>query len=136
VDTGYAVDVSDWSESTIDPYLYRFTIVHRPDKKPEEALSVLDDEIKRMQDEAAPEAEIQRAVKQARAVFAYGSENISHQAFWMGYTAMFDDYTWYTTYLKKLAKVTPQDVQRVAQKYFQAEKRVIGIYIPTGKAAS
>ncbi|MCB9109712.1 MAG: insulinase family protein [Anaerolineales bacterium] len=135
VDKGYVVDVSGWSESTIDPYLYRFTMVHRPDKTPEEALSVLDDELKKMQDTLMPEAEIQRAVKQARAVFAYGSEHITHQAFWMGYTSMFSDYSWYTTYLSKLAKVTPQDVQRVAQTYFQKNKRVVGTYIPQGKGA-
>lgn len=134
VDTSLAVDVSGWSESTIDPFLYRFTIVHRPDVKPEKALAALDDEIKKMQDEPAPEAEIHRAVKQARAVFAYGSENITHQAFWMGYTSMFSDYSWYTTYLDKLAKVTPDDVQRVAQTYFQQNKRVVGAYVPAGKA--
>ncbi|MCB0119526.1 MAG: insulinase family protein, partial [Anaerolineales bacterium] len=135
VDREFAVDVSGWSESTIDPYLYRFTMVHRPDKTPEEALSVLDDELKKMQDTLMPEAEIQRAVKQARAVFAYGSEHITHQAFWMGYTSMFSDYSWYTTYLNKLAKVTPQDVQRVAQIYFQKNKRVVGMYVPQGKGA-
>ena len=135
VDKGLAVDVSGWAESTIDPFLYRFTIVHRPDKEPKEALAALDDEIKRMQDEPALEAEIQRAVKQARAVFAYGSENITNQAFWMGYTSMFSDYSWYTTYLNKLAKVTPDDVQRVAREYFQPKKRVVGVYIPKGKVA-
>ena len=62
-------------------------------------------------------AEITRAVKQASAVFAYGSENITHQAFWMGYVEMFSSYEWFTTYLDKLAKVTPKDVQRVARKY-------------------
>lgn len=134
VDTSLAVDISGWSESTIDPFLYRFTIVHRPDVKPEKALAALDDEIKKMQDKPAPEAEIHRAVKQARAVFAYGSENITHQAFWMGYTSMFSDYSWYTTYLDKLAKVTPDDVQRVAQTYFQQNKRVVGAYVPAGKA--
>lgn len=135
VDKGHAVDVYGWSESTIDPYLYRFTIVHRPDKKPETALAVLDAEIQKMQEALMPEDEIQRAVKQARAVFAYGSENITHQAFWMGYTSMFSDYSWYTTYLNKLAKVTPRDVQRVAQTYFQKNKRIVGMYIPTGKGA-
>ncbi|GAB1470118.1 hypothetical protein MASR2M66_09950 [Chloroflexota bacterium] len=135
VDKGIAVDISGWSESTIDPFLYRFSIIHRPNTKPEKALAALDAEIKKLQDKPAPVADIQRAVKQARAVFAYGSENITNQAFWMGYTSMFSDYSWYTTYLSKLARVTPKDVQRVAQKYFQPNKRVIGTYIPTGKAA-
>ncbi|MCQ3939225.1 MAG: insulinase family protein [Chloroflexi bacterium] len=135
VDKEFAVDVSGWSESTIDPYLYRITITHRPDRKTEEALSVLDDEIKKLQDEPVPDEEIKRAVKQARAVFAYGSENITHQAFWMGYTAMFADYSWYTTYLNKLAKVTPKDVQCVAQTYLQPRFRVVGTYIPNGRGA-
>ncbi|HNC08752.1 MAG TPA: pitrilysin family protein, partial [Anaerolineales bacterium] len=86
VDKGITVDVSGWSESTIDPFLYRVTLIHPPDRKPEEALNAFDDEIKRVQDKLVTEDEITRAVKQARAVFAYGSENITHQAFWMGYT--------------------------------------------------
>lgn len=134
VDTELAVDVSGWSESTIDPYLYRFTITHRNDRKPEEALAALDVELRKLQEELVPEDEVQRAVKQARAVFAYGSENITHQAFWMGYTEMFSDYSWYTTYLKRLAKVTPKDIQRVAQTYFQPNARVVGTYVPKGRA--
>jgi zinc protease len=133
VDAEYAVDVSGWSEATIDPFLYRITITHHPNRKPEEAIAVLDNEIKKLQEKPAPVDEIKRAVKQARAVFAYGSENITHQAFWMGYTSMFSDYSWYTTYLNKLARVTPQDVQRVAQTYFQPNNRVVGTYIPNGK---
>ncbi|MBL8103181.1 MAG: insulinase family protein [Anaerolineales bacterium] len=133
VDKGYAVDASGWSEASIDPYLYRITITLHPNRKPEEAIAVLDSEIKKLQDELVKSDEIKRAVKQARAVFAYGSENITHQAFWMGYTAMFSTYDWFTTYLNKLAKVTPKDVQRVARKYFQPGNRVIGTYIPKGK---
>lgn len=132
VDKGYAVDASGWSEASIDPSLYRMAITTHPKRKPEESIAILDQEIKKLQDELVTHDEIKRAVKQARAVFAYGSENITHQAFWMGYTAMFSTYAWFTTYLNKLGRVTPQGVQRVAQKYFQASNRVIGIYIPKG----
>lgn len=135
VDQEYAVDVSGWSDSTIDPYLYRITITNHPKRKPEEAIAVLDAEIQKLQEVLISKDEITRAVKQARAVFAYGSENITHQAFWMGYVEMFSSYDWFTTYLDKLAKVTPQDVQRVAQKYLQSKSRVIGIYIPKGGEA-
>ena len=135
VDKEYAVDVSGWSEATIDPFLYRITIVNHPKRKPEETIAALDAEIKKLQDVPATEAEIKRAVKQARAVFVYGNENITNQAFWMGYVEMFSSYEWYTTYLDNLAKVTPQDIQRVAQKYFQPASRVIGIYIPKGMEA-
>jgi zinc protease len=135
VDKEFAVDVSGWSEATIDPFLYRITIVNHPKRKPEETIAALDAEIKKLQDVFATESEIKRAVKQARAVFVYGNENITNQAFWMGYVEMFSSYEWYTMYLDNLAKVTPQDIQRVARKYFQPASRVIGIYVPKGTEA-
>ena len=135
VDGEYAVDVSGWSESTIDPFLYRVTITNHPKRKPEETLAALDKEIQKLQEVLVSKNEIVRAVKQARAVFSYSSENISNQAFWMGYVEMFASYEWFTTYLDKLAKVTPKDVQRVAQKYLQSNSRVIGTYIPKGRGA-
>jgi zinc protease len=135
VDKEFAVDVSGWAEATIDPYLYRITIVTHPKRKPEEALAALDAEIEKLQNVLASGIEIKRAVKQARAVFVYGNENITNQAFWMGYVEMFSSYEWYTKYLDNLAKVTPQDIQRVAQKYFQPASRVIGIYVPKGNEA-
>jgi zinc protease len=132
VDKGFAVDVSGGSQATIDPFLYRINITHHPSQKPEKALAVLDKEIEKLQQEPVSADEIRRAVKQAKAVFAYSSEDVTHQAFWMGHTAMFDSYEWFTTYLKKLSKVTPRDVQRVAQRYFKPANRVIGTYIPKG----
>ena len=52
-----------------------------------------------------------------------------------GYAEMFASYAWFATYLDNLAKVTPQDVQRVARQYFQPSSRVIGIYQPKGSEA-
>jgi zinc protease len=135
VDKEYAVEVSGWAESTIDPYLYRVTMITNPKRKPEQVIAALDAEIKKLQDVLTSKDELKRAVKQARAVFVYGSENITNQAFWMGYVEMFSSYEWFTTYLDNLAKVTPQDIQRVAQKYFQPASRVIGTYIPKGNEA-
>ena len=135
VDKEYAVEVSGWAEATIDPYLYRVTMITHPKRKPEQVIAALDAEIKKLQDVLTSKDELKRAVKQARAVFVYGSENITNQAFWMGYVEMFSSYEWFTTYLDNLAKVTPQDIQRVAQKYFQPASRVIGIYVPKGNEA-
>ena len=86
-----------------------------------------------MQSERVTKAEITRAIKQARAIFAYGSESITNQAFWMGYSEMFANYNWFLTYLDHLSTVTPAEVQRVAREYFRPQSRIIGTYIPTGK---
>ena len=85
-----------------------------------------------MQDAPPPPEELARAVKQARALFAYGSESITNQAFWMGFSEMFSTYDWFTSYLDNLATVTPDDVQRVAQAYLRPQNRIYGIYHPAG----
>ena len=130
VDKELAVSVSGGAAATIDPFLYYVTITVHPQRKPEEALAALDLEIERIQNELVTKVEIARAIKQARAIFAYGSENITNQAFWLGYAEMFADYNWFLTYLDKLAKVTPKEVRRVAGEYLRPQNRVVGTYIP------
>lgn len=130
VRTERAVSVHGGSAATIDPFLYTFTITAHPRTPIEKALSALDDEIARIQDTPPSEEEVARAIKQARAIFAYGAENITNQAFWLGYAEMFADYDWFTTYLDKLAQVTPAEVQRAAQTWFRRKNRVVGLYLP------
>jgi zinc protease len=132
VEKEFAVSVSGGLTATADPFLYSVVVTVHPNRKAEEALAVFDDEIKRIQDKRISIAEITRAIKQARALFAYGSENITNQAFWLGHAEMFDRYDWFLTYLENLSKVTPDELQRAAQKYLRPQNRVVGTYIPTG----
>ena len=130
VDKEMTVSIYGGAQATIDPFLYTISMTIHPQHQPEEALSALDDEIKRIQDELVNEDEVARAIKQARAIFAYGSENITNQAFWLGYAEMFTNYDWFLNYLDRLAAVNPADVQRVAQQYLQPKLRVVGTYVP------
>jgi zinc protease len=132
VDKEYAVSIHGGSQATIDPFLYTFSLTVHPKRKPEEALAALDKEIQRVKEEKVLKEEITRAIKQARALFAYGSENITNQGFWLGYAEMFANYEWFQTYLDKLSAVTAKDIQRVANEYFKPQSRVVGTYIPLG----
>lgn len=132
VDKEYAVDVSGGAEATIDPFIYRISLIIHPKRRVEQALAVLDNEINRIRDNLVLKEEIARAIKQARAVFAYRIENITNQAFWLGYAEMFANYGWFQTYLDKLSAVTAKDIQRVANEYFKPQHRVVGTYIPLG----
>lgn len=127
-----AVGLHGGATSTIDPFIYSITLTIHPDRAPEAALAALDAEIERMKDSLVTPEEITRAIKQARAMFAFGSENITNQAFWLGYAEMFANYNWFLTYLERLAAVTPEDVRRVAGQYFDPKQRVVGIYLPDG----
>ncbi len=133
VEKELAVAIGGSTVTTLDPFLYNLTVTVHPNRKPEEVLSALFDEIRRIQDELVSVEEITRAIKQARALFAYHSENITSQASWLGHAEMFASYNWFLTYLDKLAQVTPADVQKAAQKYLRPRNRVVGTYIPTGK---
>jgi zinc protease len=133
VEKEFAVGISGGASATIDPFLYTFTLTVHPRRKPNQALAALDAEIQRVQSERVSRAEIARAIQQARALFAYGSESITNQAFWMGYSEMFANYNWFLTYLNRLALVTPAEVQRVAVEYFRPNARVVGTYLPMGK---
>lgn len=134
VEKELAVGISGGMQATCDPFLYDLVITLRPDRHPDEVLKVVDDEIKRLQDSPVSEQEIQRAIKQARAMFAYGSENITNQAFWLGFAEMFAEYQWFSRYLERLSQVTPQDVQRAAQRWLAGDQRVVGVFYPLNGA--
>ena len=117
-------------QATLDPYLYSISLTVHPDHTPEEVLLAVDQEINRILDAPITKAEIDRAIKQAKALFAFSSENISNQAFWLGYAEMFARYDWFENYVEHLSKVTPDKVLQIAQTYLQPNNRVVGFYIP------
>jgi zinc protease len=119
-------------QATLDPYLYSIYLTVHPSHSPDEVLSAVDQEIQRVLDSPITTAEIDRAVKQARALFAFSSENISNQAFWLGYSEMFASYDWFENYVDHLAQVTPEMVNHIAQTYLHPDNRVVGFYTPEG----
>jgi zinc protease len=135
VERELAVSVYGGLQATVDPYLYTLLITVRPGQTPEACLDALNAEVARLQDTPPPAKELRRAVKQARALFAYGSESISNQAFWLGFSEMFATYTWFTSYLERLEAVTPAEVQRAAQVHLRPQNRTVGVYLPNGGAS-
>jgi zinc protease len=130
VEKDKAVAISGGLQATADPYLHDILAILPPGKSIDETLKIIDNEIERMQSKIVDESEITRAIKQAKALFAYGSENITNQAFWMGYASMFADYSWFEDYIAKIEKISREDLQESAQKYLNSDQRVIGIYRP------
>jgi zinc protease len=133
VERELAVGVGGGMQATIDPFLYDIVITLRPEKNIDTVLQAFNDEITRLCDQPVTQEEVWRAIKQAKALFAYGSENITNQAFWLGFAEMFATYDWFMDYLDHLEKVTPQDIQRAAQGYLRTGNRIVGCYIPENK---
>ena len=133
IENQIAVGFSGDYVTSIDPYLYSISVIMHPDHTPGDALQVIDSEFQKIKQGDISEAELAKAVKQARALFAYGCENITNQAYWLGYSEMFDSYKWFENFLPSLEKVTREDVIQAANRYFADNQRVIGIYSPNPK---
>ncbi len=130
VDKGLAASVSGGLNANIDPGTYNLNLNCNPVVKPDKLLKKLDQEIERLRSKPAPKNEIRQAQKQAKALFAYGSDNITNQGFWMGYSCSFADYDWFLNYVEKLEAVSPEAVMEAARKYLDPQQRVVGYYLP------
>ncbi len=133
VESDLSVSISGGLQATIDPFLYDILAITSPEKDSLMVINSIDEEIDRIQNNSIAQPEIDRAIKQAKALFAYGSESITNQAFWMGYSSMFADHTWFDTYIGNLEMVTKESMLSAAQKYLDPNHRIIGIYRPTQK---
>jgi zinc protease len=125
-----AASVRGGLAATVDPYLYTLHITVRPDKTVEQALQMLDRELERVLEAPIETWEMEKAVKQARALFAYSSESVTNQAFWLGFSEMFAGLEWFESYLDRLEGVTADDVWECAQRYLQPSQRTVGYYRP------
>lgn len=131
VDAEIAASVSGYLQPTVDPYLYDITMTIRDGRTLEEAEAVFNAEIERVQAEGITETELARACKQARALFAYGTEGVTNQAFWLALAESIAGYEWFENYVNRLAAVTTDDVQRVAQTLLRPQNRIVGWFVPT-----
>jgi zinc protease len=91
-------------------------------------MEVLDRELGHVLESNIGKDELGKAIKQAQALFAYSSESVTNQGFWMGFSEMFADGTWFETYLERLMQITPNQVREVAVKYLRRSNRVLGFY--------
>ncbi len=136
VDTELAADVGCGASPTIDPFLFSFSATVREGRTPEEVEAALLAEIQRVMDEPVTEEELAKAIKQTRAQFAFSSESVTDQGYWLGASEIFADVTWFETFMDRLAAVTVPDVQRVARARFKPSLRNVGRYAPLGNGGA
>jgi zinc protease len=110
--------------------MYILSATIRQGRTPSEVEAALDAELQKIIDQPPSQAEVDKAIKQAKAQFAYGSESVTNQGFWYGFSEMFAEAAWFDHYLERLAQVTVNDVQRVAREYLKKSRRTLGYYIP------
>ena len=130
VDKELAVGVSSAFMPTIDPYVFGFSATLAQDVTHQEIEEAIWAEIERMQEEPVAAEELDKAIKQTKAQFAYSSESVTNQAYWLGFSEMIADSEWFDGWLENLEAVTAEDIQRVAQSWFGRNKQTVGWYMP------
>ena len=126
VKTGLAVAIDSNLSPRCDPYLYHLTITVQHGRELREVEEVVLATIDRMRMGEIGEDEISRAKKQTRALFAYSSEGVTGQGFWLSFTENFAGYEWFEGYVNRIEAVNTEQVIRAAQRYLRPEQRIVG----------
>jgi len=132
VERGLAAGISGSLSPTLDPYLYSITATVRAGRTLDEVEETLETEMQRVLEEPISEEELHTAIKQAQAQFAYSSESVTNQGFWLGYSSVVADTAWFDSFLDHLSAVTVEEVSRVASAHLSRRNRTVGRYIPHG----
>jgi zinc protease len=132
VDAGWTADIGGGVIPSIDPFLYQIGATILPGKDIDEVERVLWGELAKVKRDGVTQAELDKALKQTRAQVAFGTETVTNQAFWLGFSEVIQDHNWFVTFLDRLSRVTVDDVQRVANFYLDQDKVTVGQYLAQG----
>ena len=130
IDKGLAMDVSVWDHPFHDNGLFVTYAFLTPETQPEKVEKLILDEYDSIQKDGVSEKEVARAQSKIRAMTAFSRDGSYSIASHLNEAIAAGDWTLYTTYLERVMEITPEDVQRVAQKYLRESQRTVGHFIP------
>lgn len=130
VESELAVNASSTFRPALDPDLFSLHITPAPGVAHQQVEDALWAEMESICRDGVRDDELRKAVKQTKAQFAYSSESVTHQGYWLGFSEVVTGLEWLDGWLERLSAVTAADVQRVAHTYFTPARRTVGWYIP------
>jgi zinc protease len=131
IDGEIASGVSAGYELTLDPYLFVIDATLRNGVEPARAEEAITKEIQRIQREGVPADELGRTKRQLHAQVVYSLEGVTNQGFALGFMDLVaGDAAGWEAFPAALQRVTPDDVQHVANKYLVDKQRTTGWFLP------
>jgi zinc protease len=122
----------DYDMLTMDPSLFYITVSVLPGKDFGEIEAALYEEMELLKSTPVGTRELEKAKNQLEAAFVFDQESIFSLAQNLASYEIALDWASMGAYVPSIRSVTPQEIQRVASKYFTAQNRNIGILKPTG----
>ncbi|HEU5316509.1 MAG TPA: pitrilysin family protein [Chloroflexota bacterium] len=131
--TGLASSAGAGSAMTKDPYLFRISATARPDTDPPKLEAAALAEVESLISSGVSEAEVAKVQRQIKAGHVFSTEGVTSLARYLGQYEMAHGWRRFETYLEDLARVTADDVLRVARTYLVERNRTVGWFLPVAE---
>ena len=137
VETELAVSVDARVDQFRDPGLFNVYATASPGVEPRRVEEVIRRELARAATELS-DAETGKAKRQIAARVAYERDGTHNVAMQMSEAEAVADWRFFNSYARNVARVTTEDVRRVASSYFDDDNRTVGFFVPkaNGNGAS
>jgi len=126
----------DYNLTTQDPGLFYITVTYLPGKDSDEIEQAIYDEVEQLKTSPVGVRELEKAKNQLEASFVFDQESIFSLGQNLAEYEIALDWAAIGAYVPSIRKVTAQEVQRVASKYFTAQNRTVGILAPRTQPAA
>ena len=127
-DKQLAIDIGTDYELAFDPTIMLVYAIANQDVKAENLVKAILDEMDKIVNEGVTEDELQKVKNQKLMSFYHRMETINGKANTIGnYELFFGDYKKLFSAPSDYAKITRDEIQQVAKKYFTEENRTVGI---------
>ena len=130
IDTGLAADVNVWSYPLHDNGLFITYLFIAGDDSCEDVEKEILDEYAKIISDGVDVEELQRAKSQINAQTAFTRDGTYSVASNLNEAIALGDWTYYTTFLKRIKNVSTEDIQRVAKTYLKEDQSTTGFFIP------
>jgi zinc protease len=120
----------DYSYFSLDPNLFWFYATPLPGQTPETLEKELLGEMDRLKREPVTAEELTRAKNQIEATFVFQDDSIHSRATLLARFELVGGYALRDGYLDRIRAVTAADLQAVAKRYFEDDKKNVGILLP------
>ncbi len=112
------------------PFLFLFGATASPKMEIEDVERSIYDEIEKIKKEPPSAYEVQKAKNQIEASFIFAQDSNFSKGLYTGIFELLGDWRLIDKYLDGIRKVSPEDINRVANKYLIDDKKTVGILIP------
>ncbi len=136
VDKGLALSAGADTEIRHDLSLHTLFAGLAPGATHEQVEQALWLELEKIKKQGVTEAEVASVKQQSTAQDAYKRDGTAAIASEISEWVGIGDWTQYVTFPEKIQQITPADVQRVAQKYFDKDQATTGWFVPLTEKGS